>query len=104
MTEHYDLVILGAGPAGLSAAANAAVQKLSFLLIEKAEIGNTIFEYQLRKHVMAEPTKLPLRAKVSFAAGSRESVLESWNKTVGDLKINLKKGEVSSIKKIEDKF
>ena len=104
MAEHYDLVILGAGPAGLSAAANAAVQKLSYLLIEKAEIGNTIFEYQLRKHVMAEPTRLPLRAKVPFAAGTRESILEAWNKVVGDLKINVKKGEVTSIKKIEDKF
>lgn len=104
MSENYDLVILGAGPAGLSAAANAAFHKLSYLLIEKAEIGNTIYEYQLRKHVMAEPMRLPLRAKVSFAAGSRESVLESWSKSIKDLGVNLKKGEVSVIKKVGETF
>lgn len=104
MTSHFDLVILGAGPAGLSAAANAAVHQLSYLLIEKAEVGNTIFDYQLRKHVMAEPNKLPLRAKISFQAGSRESVLESWNGSIRDLSIKLEKGEVTSIRKEGDKF
>ena len=76
MTKHYEIAIVGAGPAGLSAATNAAAHGLSHILIERREIGNTVFDYQKRKLVMAEPGKLPLRGHVPFEAGSRESILQ----------------------------
>lgn len=99
MAENYDIVIIGSGPAGLGAATSAAKQKLSHVLIEKAEIANTIYDYQLRKHVMAEPSKLPLRANAPFVAGSRESVLEAWNNALTDCSVNLQKRDVSRIQK-----
>ncbi len=104
MADHFEIAILGAGPGGLGAAANAAAHKLSHVLVEKAEVGNTIFEYQLRKHVMAEPGKLPLRTKVGFDAGTREAVLHTWNEGIKNLGVNLKKGAVTQIKKSTDKF
>ncbi len=97
MSEIFELAIVGAGPAGLAAAANAASRKLSHILFEKQEIGNTVFQYQLKKHVMAEPSRLPLRAHLPFLAGSRESVLESWVDAVNKLGINLQKAEVQAI-------
>jgi CRP-like cAMP-binding protein/thioredoxin reductase/Fe-S-cluster-containing hydrogenase component 2 len=99
MTESFDIVIIGAGPAGLSAAANAARKNLLYLLIERAEIGNTIFDYQLRKHVMAEPSRLSLRSEIPFKAGSRESILSAWQSTIDSLRINYRKADVSCIKK-----
>jgi len=42
MREHYPLVIVGAGPAGLSASLNATRHKLSHLVLEKGEIANTV--------------------------------------------------------------
>ena len=104
MSEAFEIVIIGAGPAGLSAAANAARQGLSYLLIERAEIGNTIFDYQLRKHVMAEPSRLTLRSELPFQAGSRESILSAWNSTVQKFSVNHRKGDVSAITKNEDGF
>jgi thioredoxin reductase/CRP-like cAMP-binding protein/Fe-S-cluster-containing hydrogenase component 2 len=99
MAENFEVAIIGAGPAGISAACNAAKNNLSHILFEKREIGNTVFDYQLRKHVMAEPNKLPLRAYVEFDAGSREEVLENWNKAIAEHKVNIKKAEATAIKK-----
>lgn len=104
MSEHFEVAIVGAGPAGLSAAANAAKHKLSYVLFEKREVGNTIFDYQLRKFVMAEPSKLPLRAHVPFRAGTREEILTGWNQTVKENSLNVQKAEVTAIKKVDDKF
>lgn len=104
MPDHFEVAIIGAGPAGLGAATNAAHHKLSHVLFEKAEIGNTIFDYQLRKHVMAEPMKLPLRAHVPFEAGTRENILDGWNKAISDKSVNVRKSEVRGIKKTDTGF
>ncbi len=104
MAENFEVAIIGAGPAGISAACSAAKNNLSHILFEKREIGNTVFDYQLRKHVMAEPNKLPLRAFVEFDAGTREEILGNWNKSVDEHKVNIKKTEVTSIKKNADIF
>ena len=51
-----ELVIVGAGPAGLSAAAHAQKLGLKHLLLEGSDKpANTIQRYQKGNHVMAEP-------------------------------------------------
>ena len=104
MSEHFEIAVIGAGPAGLSAAATAAQHQVKHVLFERKEIGNTVYEYQLRKLVMAEPQKLPLRSPVPFSAGSREQVLEGWNKVVQDLNVNVRKAEVTKIEKSGENF
>lgn len=99
MSDHYEIAIVGAGPGGMSAAANAAIKKMSHVLFEKAELGNTIFDYQLRKHVMAAPDKLPIRSEIKFEKGSRESVLDSWNRSMEELGVNVR--QRANISKIE---
>ena len=96
----YDLVVVGAGPAGLSAACHARKNQMSVLVLEKGEIANTIFDYQKGKHVMAEPTMIPLRSDVAFSAGTREALLESWNDTVESEHLTVRRPEeVKSIAK-----
>ena len=91
MRNHFDVIIIGAGPSGLSAAARASEQKLSYLLLEATEAAaNTIRNYQRRKLVMAEPRGLPLRSHLPFAASLRESVLNSWENVIADYKINIR--------------
>ena len=72
----YDLVIVGAGPAGLSAACHAKKEGLSVLILEKGELANTVFDYQKKKHVMAEPGLIPLRSDIPFEPGPREQILQ----------------------------
>jgi thioredoxin reductase/Fe-S-cluster-containing hydrogenase component 2/CRP-like cAMP-binding protein len=95
----FDLVIVGGGPAGLSAAARAADLGQSHLLLESSPAhANTIQRYQKGKHVMAEPMLVPLRSDLGFVAGTREAVLESWQQGVDQLKVNVRyRSEVTSI-------
>ena len=60
--ERLDLVIIGAGPAGLSAAEAAAREGLSYLVIEKGLIADTVFHYPVGKTVFSTPNELELRA------------------------------------------
>jgi thioredoxin reductase/Fe-S-cluster-containing dehydrogenase component len=76
----FDIAILGAGPAGLSAAARAAQRGLTHVVLESAaRHANTIQQYQYRKHVMSEPGLLPLRSDLAFTAGRREQILDTWS-------------------------
>jgi CRP-like cAMP-binding protein/thioredoxin reductase/Fe-S-cluster-containing dehydrogenase component len=80
MTDQVSLAIVGAGPAGLSAAMRAAEVGISHILLEAADrIANTVGNYQKGKQVMAEPAILPLRSSLGFAAASREQLLIRWN-------------------------
>ncbi len=102
----YDLIVVGAGPAGLSAACHAHNNNLSVLVLEKGEIANTlVLDYQKGKYVMAEPAMVPLRSDVPFEAGSRESILDSWGKAVADVGVTIQCREgVQDIVKIENHF
>ena len=113
MGERFDIAIVGAGPAGLSAAARLAVieQELGieqprYVLLEAgAEAAQTVRRFQKRKHVMAEPLYLGLRSDVAFTAGTREQVLEGWQLSVAAHTLNLRcNARVSSVKRQDDGF
>src|SRR5262252_10397710 len=89
----FSVAILGAGPGGLSAGARAAQRGLRHVLLEAAQqYANTIQQYQLRKHVMAEPDALPLRSDLGFRAGRREEVLDEWQSGISRTGINIRYG------------
>ena len=93
MTEKYDVVIVGSGPAGISAACHAASLSMSHMLVEKTDhLSDTIFKYQKGKHVMATPEVLPLRSDIAFAAGKREMVLDTWGEAVEALSAQVRFG------------
>ena len=57
----YDLLIIGAGPAGISAAWEAKKAGLDYLVIEKGLIGNTIYNYPVGLTVFSTPDELEFR-------------------------------------------
>jgi Fe-S-cluster-containing hydrogenase component 2/thioredoxin reductase len=96
----YEIAIIGAGPAGLSAAGRAAERERQakratpgYVLLEGfGAHAKTIQRYQKGKHVMAEPGFLDLRSDLEFAAGSREKVLGDWGAGLGQLGVNIRYG------------
>jgi thioredoxin reductase/Fe-S-cluster-containing hydrogenase component 2/CRP-like cAMP-binding protein len=104
MSEHFEIAIIGAGPAGIGAATSAAHHKIPHILFEKGQVANTIYDYQLRKHVMAEPARLPLRAHCRFEAGSREKILGEFEEDIAKQSVNLVRAEVTKIQKGGDVF
>jgi thioredoxin reductase (NADPH) len=56
----YDLIIIGGGPAGLSAALSAKRHSLKYLVIEKGVIANTVFEYPIARRLFSSPGEVEL--------------------------------------------
>jgi len=93
MTKTHDLLIIGAGPAGLSAADAAAREGLSYLVIEKGTIANTIRQYPVGRTLFSTPNELEMRAGTLHPVRekpTREELLSHYIHFVldRDLKIN----------------
>ena len=87
-----DVVIVGAGPAGIAAGLGAIQHKLKYRLIEQEDsLGGTVYHYPRNKIAMTAPVQLPLLGKVKMAEISKEALLAFWRQAVGKtgLKIGL---------------
>jgi len=79
----FDVVIVGAGPAGLSAGLSAIEHKLRYKLIEQeSSLGGSVFHYPRNKIAMTAPVTLAIIGKVRFGEVQKEKLLEFWNKVV----------------------
>src|SRR4026209_2527413 len=108
MDELLDLIIVGAGPAGLSAADMAAREGLKYLVLEKGTIADTIRQYPVGRTLfstvneleMREGTLVPVREKPT-----REELLSHYIHFVldQDLKINTSE-QMTNIEKEHNHF
>lgn len=70
--DTLDVIIVGCGPAGISASLGAIQHKLSFKTIEQATLGGTVAHFPRGKLVMTAPATLPLVGEVKFGEISKE--------------------------------
>ncbi len=73
-----DLVIIGAGPAGLSAALEAQKRGIGFTLLEQGRPLNTIQNFPAAKHVYAEPVTLRTLGELDLQDATKEELLDQW--------------------------
>lgn len=78
----FDVVIVGAGPAGLAATLQAEKNKLRYLTIDQDDIGGTVLTYPRQKLVMTQPMDIPLYGKFSQREIRKEELLELWRKII----------------------
>ncbi|MGC2519372.1 MAG: NAD(P)-binding domain-containing protein [Burkholderiales bacterium] len=89
-----DLVIVGAGPAGLSASLAAKQKGLKYVTIEQeSALGGSILHYPRQKLAMTVPMDLPIVGKVVWREISKESLLEFWSDVVRRTGLNIRFGE-----------
>ncbi len=87
-----DLLIVGAGPAGISAALVAQQQGLRFRLIEQEALGGSMLHYPRRKLVMTHPVELPGVGQMPFREIEKEPLLRFWHGVIGRKGITVEEG------------
>lgn len=101
----YDLVIVGAGPAGISASLTAKKHKLKFLTIDQNTLGGTVFTFPRSKIVMTSPMDLPLFGKVKLFETSKTELLDIWTQVLEKNEISIRENaKVESITKENEIF
>lgn len=88
-TADYDLVIVGAGPAGISASLTAKKHNLNFVTLEQDSLGGTIFTFPRSKIIMTNPMDLPLHGKIKLYETSKQELLDLWNQVLGKNNIQI---------------
>src|SRR5215475_2088803 len=103
-----DLLIIGAGPAGLSAADSAASEGLNYLVIEKGTIANTIRQYPVGRTMFSTPNELEMREgslRPVREKPTREELLSHYIHFVLDHDLRINTGEgVVAVRKADDGF
>ena len=97
--DMHDVVIVGAGPAGISASLRAIEKKLNHLTLEQDEVGGTVAKYPRQKLVMTSPVEFPMYGKFNKLQLSKEQLLAFWDKVLKRTDFNVRTGEkVENIK------
>ena len=89
----YDLLIVGAGPAGISASLRAIEHKLNYLTLERDEVGGTVAKYPRQKLVMTSPVEFPMYGKFNKLQLSKENLLAFWDMVLNRADFNVSTGE-----------
>jgi thioredoxin reductase (NADPH) len=77
-----DTIIVGCGPAGISASLGAMERKLSFRTIDQSSLGGTVAHFPRGKLVMTRPATLPMVGEVRFGEVSKERLLAFWEEVL----------------------
>ena len=101
----FDLIIIGAGPAGITAAYEAKKQGLDYLVIEKGLIGNTVYNYPVGLTVFSTTNELeiePKGLKPAREKPTREELLSYYVRFVLEHELNIQTEETVREVRIAD--
>ena len=101
----YDLVIIGAGPAGISASLQAKKMGLRVITLEQYTLGGTVANFPRSKIVMTSPMDLPGHGEVRLYQTTKSELLSLWKQVIAknDIKI-IENAKVEQIGKKDGQF
>jgi len=103
--KRLDVLIVGAGPAGMAAALTAKSKNLAYRVIEQESLGGCVYQYPRGKLVMTAPVDLPLAGKMYFRQTSKEHLLGVWTEIMNKHELRIQCGErVENIEQDGDGF
>ncbi len=98
-----DVVIVGAGPAGISATLAAKKNNLKSITLEQDSLGGTVYTFPRAKIVMTSPMNLPLYGKVKLFETSKDELLQLWTKVIAEHNLQIVENtKVEQITPIQD--
>ncbi len=103
--DWIDVVIVGAGPAGIAATLSAQQKGLRYRTIEQDSLGGTVAHFPRGKIVMTAPVELPLVGKVKLRETTKEALLDLWQAIEADTGITIHYRErLEDVRRIEGGF
>ena len=104
-SNSFQVIIIGAGPAGIAATLAAKQNGLKYLSLDQDSLGGTVFQYPRGKIVMTQPVKLPGAGIMHFRETSKEDLLKFWQGIEKQTGINIHyQQSVSNIEATESGF
>lgn len=101
----YDIAIIGAGPAGISATLAAKKNNMKYITLEQDTIGGTVFSFPRAKVVMTSPMDLPMYGKLKLYETTKTELIKIWKEVIEKNKIKINEQEkVESVTKTDDYF
>ncbi|HLN21153.1 MAG TPA: NAD(P)/FAD-dependent oxidoreductase [Bacteroidales bacterium] len=94
----YDLVIVGAGPAGISAAIAAKGKEMRFILLEQDTLAGAIISHCEESISLSEPLNIPLEGEVILRKGSKDVLISLWHQLI--LKYHIPLQEYSKVESV----
>lgn len=85
--EKYDVVIIGAGPAGISAGLRAKELGLNYVILEKSSVANTIRNYADSKPVLDHPKNVALLGTIAFHEMTKKELMSEFEKKAKELNV-----------------
>jgi len=103
--DAFDVVVVGAGPAGIAAALRAREIGLRAIVLEQESLGGTVAHYPRGKIVMTAPVDLPGYGRLSFREASKEQLLEIWTDVIDRTALDVRTGErVTAVRRTDRGF
>ncbi len=100
-----DVLVVGAGPSGMSAALTAVKHRLSYLVIDQEDAGGTILQYPRKKLVMTKPVDIPLYGTLKRPEYTKEELLDIWGEVIEKTALNIeKKCKLVALKRVDDHY
>lgn len=103
----YDMIIIGSGPAGLSAALSAKRYQLDCLVIERCVIADTVYNYPIAKPLFSTSNEVELETDAlrRDSKPTREELLRHYTDIIKRENINVHTGEaVQSVASFDGYF
>jgi thioredoxin reductase/Pyruvate/2-oxoacid:ferredoxin oxidoreductase delta subunit len=98
-----DLVVVGCGPAGLSASLEAKQRGMAFETLEKEDVGGTVMHYPRKKLVMTRPVEVPGYGKLPLREIRKEELIDLWRRIARDTGLTVRTGEtVTGVQRLGD--
>ncbi len=89
----YDLLIIGAGPAGVAASLHAGESGFKHLLLESSQKFNTIVNFPAGKPVYVTPEEPPMQSALRFGDGTKETLLKELEDDIKGKPLPIREGE-----------
>ncbi len=103
--EAFDVVIVGSGPAGLSAGLEAHRRGLRYVVVEQGSLSDTVRKYPRHKILFAEPLSIPLYGDLWIADASKETLLQVWETIVANTGLEVRTNQrIQQVARVDGLF